>query len=74
MGIANDKTYGSKGSNFDWQKRMLLLQAECCIPTLTEVEVAAFTSAEIGKVIYQTDGTEGLYVLTSSGWRQLAFV
>lgn len=38
-------------------------------PRQTEAQRTAITSPAVGLVVYQTDGTEGLYENTSTGWR-----
>lgn len=38
-------------------------------PRMTAAQRAAISSAAVGLVVYQTDGTEGLYENTSTGWR-----
>ena len=44
-------------------------------PRMTSAQRAAITSPAIGLVVYQTDGTEGLYIYTNaSGWKSLAIV
>jgi hypothetical protein len=37
-------------------------------PRMTEVQKTAIISPAIGLMIYQTDGTEGLYIYASIGW------
>jgi hypothetical protein len=37
-------------------------------PRMTEAQKTAITSPAIGLMIYQTDGTEGLYIYASIGW------
>jgi len=58
---------GGQGSNYNWQLRMLQSASACCIPNITQVERLASTFP-IGKLVYQSDGTEGLYVYKSTGW------
>jgi len=58
---------GGQGSNYNWQLRMLQAASKCCIPVLTEAERLASTFS-IGKLVYQSDGVEGLYVYKSTGW------
>jgi hypothetical protein len=59
---------GGKGSNYNWQLRMLQVASKCCTPVVTESERLAIVNPPIGKLIYQTDGTEGLWVYKSTGW------
>jgi hypothetical protein len=61
-----------KGSNYNWQLRMLQVASKCCTPVVTEVERLAMVNPPIGKLVYQTDGTEGLYVYKSTGWTFVA--
>ena len=61
-----------KGSNYNWQLRMLQIASRCCTPVITEAERAAIVNPPIGKLVYQTDGTEGLYVYKSTGWTFVA--
>lgn len=61
-----------KGSNYNWQLRMLQVASRCCTPVVTEVERLAIVNPPIGKLVYQTDGTEGLYVYKSTGWTFVA--
>ena len=63
---------GGKGSNYNWQLRMLQVASRCCTPVITEVERLAIVNPPIGKLVYQTDGTEGLYVYKSTGWTFVA--
>jgi hypothetical protein len=37
-------------------------------PRMTEAQKTAITSPAVGLMIYQTDGTEGLYIYASIGW------
>jgi hypothetical protein len=60
-----------KGSNYNWQLRMLQVASKCCIPVVTEDERFAIVNPPIGKLVYQTDGTEGLYLYKSTGWVRL---
>ena len=41
-------------------------------PRMTLAQRSAITSVPIGLIVYQTDGTEGLYVYRNSGWTLLA--
>ncbi len=43
-------------------------------PRMTAAQRAAISTPATGLVIYQTDGVEGLYVYTSSGWKALTMV
>lgn len=72
MSLGDLKTYGAKDSNYNWQKRMLQLLSACCIPLLTENERNLIADPPIGKIVYQTDGAEGLYVYKSTGWTFIA--
>jgi len=38
------------------------------LPRMTATQKNAISSPPVGLIIYQTDGTEGIYVNTSSGW------
>lgn len=40
-------------------------------PRMTSAQKLAISSPTVGTILYQTDGTEGLYVYTSSGWKAL---
>lgn len=60
-----------KGSNYNWQLRMLQVASKCCTPVVTEDERLAIVNPPIGKLVYQTDGTEGLWVFKSTGWVRL---
>jgi hypothetical protein len=42
-------------------------------PRQTAAQRTAITSPAVGLIVYQTDGTEGLYVNTSAGWKLLQF-
>ena len=59
---------GGKGSNYNWQLRMLQVASKCCTPVVTEIERLAIVNPPIGKMVYQTDGTEGLWLYKSTGW------
>jgi hypothetical protein len=37
----------------------------------TRTNVIGATSANIGLIVYQTDGDEGLYIYKSGGWVQI---
>lgn len=43
-------------------------------PRMTAAQRGAISSPAVGLVVYQTDGTEGLWAYTSNGWRALAIV
>jgi hypothetical protein len=43
-------------------------------PRMTAAQRAAISTPATGLVVYQTDGVEGLYVYTSSGWKALTMV
>jgi hypothetical protein len=43
-------------------------------PRMTSAEKLAITSPATGLIIYQTDGTEGIYIKTSGGWKSLTMV
>lgn len=66
-----------KGSNFNWQLRMLQLANRCCTPVVTAAERAAIVNPPIGKMVYQLDdppniATEGLYIYMSDGtWHKV---
>jgi len=69
MSIGDLKTpAGGKDSNYNWQLRMLQVASKCCIPVVTEAERLAILNPPIGKLVYQTDGTEGLWVYKSTNW------
>ena len=72
MSLGDLKTYGAKDSNYNWQLRMLQLLSACCIPVVTEAQRLAIADPAIGKLVYQSDGTEGLYVYKSTGWTFIA--
>lgn len=59
---------GGQGSNYNWQLRMLQAASKCCTPVLTQAERILLPNPVIGKMVYQTDGVEGLYVFKSTGW------
>lgn len=60
-----------KGSNYNWQLRMLQIANRCCTPVVTQLERLAIVNPPIGKLVYQTDGSEGLYLYKSTGWVQV---
>jgi hypothetical protein len=68
MSLGDVKTSGAKDSNYNWQLRMLQVASRCCTPVVTEDERLAIVNPPIGKMVYQTDGTEGLYLYKSTGW------
>jgi hypothetical protein len=72
MSIGNLKDPASKGSNYNWQLRMLQLAGKCCTPVITEAERISIADPAIGKMVYQADGTEGLYIYKSTGWTFIA--
>jgi hypothetical protein len=72
MSLGDLKDYGGKGSNFNWQKRMLQLLSACCTPVIDESQRLAMVDVPIGKLVYQTNATEGLYVYKSTGWTFVA--
>lgn len=43
-------------------------------PRMTAAERTAISSPATGLVVYQTDGTEGLYIKTATAWRAMAIV
>jgi hypothetical protein len=43
-------------------------------PRMTSAQRTAISSPATGLVVYQTDGTEGLYIKTASAWKALAIV
>jgi hypothetical protein len=43
-------------------------------PRMTAAQRAAISTPATGLIVYQTDGVEGLYVNTSSGWKALTVV
>lgn len=40
-------------------------------PRMTAAQRGAISSPTVGSIVYQTDGTEGIYVYTASGWKSL---
>lgn len=42
-------------------------------PRMTQAQRTAITSPAVGLMVYQTDGTEGTYQNTSSGWKKLSY-
>lgn len=43
-------------------------------PRMTATQRAAISSPAVGLLVYQLDAPEGVFVNTSTGWKQLAFV
>jgi len=43
-------------------------------PRMTSTQRSAILTPATGLIVYQTDGTEGLYIYTSFGWKSLALV
>jgi hypothetical protein len=41
---------------------------------MTAVQRAAISVPAVCLIVYQTDGTEGVYVYTSLGWKSLTMV
>lgn len=72
MSLGDLKDYGGKGSNYNWQLRMLQLLSACCIPVITEAQRLAIIDPDVGKIVYQSDASEGLYVYKSTGWTFIA--
>ena len=70
----SQKTSG--GSNYNWQLRMLKALSNCCtnLPNVTQVERGNILDPPIGMLVFQTDGTEGIYVYKSTGWVFVAWV
>ncbi len=72
MSIGNLKDNGGKGSNFNWQWRMLKILSDCCLGELiaqniTTEERNAIASPAVGLIVYDTD-EDRLYVYKPSGW------
>lgn len=70
MSLGNLKDYGNKGSNFNFQKRVLeLLACHCAsliVPNYTTAERNSL-SASVGQLAFDTD-EDTLYVYKASGW------
>jgi hypothetical protein len=43
-------------------------------PTMNESQRTSLGVVPVGSIVYQTDGMEGVYVYTSTGWRSLTMV
>lgn len=43
-------------------------------PRMTATQRTAIASPAVGLMVYQTDGTEGIYVYASSGWKMLTML
>lgn len=43
-------------------------------PRMSETQKNAISTPATGLIVYQLDGSEGIWVKTSTGWKQLAFV
>jgi hypothetical protein len=43
-------------------------------PRMTAAQRLAIASPETGLIVYQTDGVEGLWVKTSTSWREFTFI
>jgi hypothetical protein len=41
---------------------------------MTAAQRLAIASPETGLIVYQTDGVEGLWVKTSTSWREFTFI
>lgn len=68
---------GGFGVGHSSQNAKAILQADSTDkgflpPRMTLAQRSAITSVPIGLIVYQTDGTEGLYVYRNSGWTLLA--
>ena len=68
MSLGNLKDPAEKGSNFNWQLRMLQLASKCCPTPMTEAQRTSMLDVPLAKQVYQIDGTEGLYIYKSTGW------
>ena len=77
----NTTTYwdgtGGVGIGHTSQNAKAILQADSTDkgflpPRMTLAQRSAITSMPVGLIVYQTDGTEGLYVYRNSGWTLLA--
>jgi len=72
MSIGNLKTPAEKGSNYNWQLRMLQIASKCCPTLMTESQRVALTDVPLARMVYQVDGAEGLYIYKSTGWTLIA--
>jgi hypothetical protein len=75
MSLGDLKNPSNKGSNYNWQLRMLQVASKCCIPVVTEAERLAMVNIPIGKLVYQEAGglsAEGLWLYKSTGWVNVA--
>lgn len=43
-------------------------------PRMTSAQRTAISSPAVGSIVYQTDGVEGLWIYTSTGWKTIAVV
>lgn len=71
--------YGSTVINATSIQASAVLQADSTSkgflpPRMTSAQRTAISSPATGLVVYQTDGTEGLYIKTASAWKALAIV
>ena len=70
MSLGNLKDYGNKGSNFNFQKRVLELLACHCesliVPSYTTSERNSL-SASVGQLAFDID-EDRLYVYKAAGW------
>ena len=44
------------------------------VSRMTNAQRTAIVTPAVGLLVYQTDGTEGFYVNTSTGWKSLTMV
>lgn len=75
MSLGDLKDYGNKGSNFNWQKRVLqLLKCNCSntliIPNYNTEEINALTPSA-GQLVYNTDDNKVFVYINGSGWIQI---
>lgn len=70
MSLGDLKNYGNKGSNFNFQKRVLELLACHCesliVPNYTTTQREALV-ASVGQLAFDTDDDK-LYVYKAAGW------